>query len=347
MAGERQIWKRLRRLALALAFAWAAPAMAQIPGGGLPGLPGGLPGGFPGGLPGGLPGNLGDTPRRAIPDTGPPGVTRQIRQLAGAAGDLAGAPLTEIRRLTADRLLRDHPEVVEADDRGQPVVRGEVLALGLRPETLDRLRQAGFAVRSQSRLEGLPIEATILGLPRGQSAVAAIRRLRALDPTGQYDFNHIYLEAGAAGEAAPEAPRAGSAGDGRGLRIGLVDGSAAQSAPALTRTRLVQRAFAPGGARTSVHATAVASLIVGSAGPFRSPAPGATLYVADVYGPPPTGGSAEAVARALAWLAQSDPAVVNISLVGPPNLLLGAAVKALQARGSQVVAAVGNDGPAA
>jgi hypothetical protein len=340
MAGERQILKRLRRLALALALAWAAPAMAQI---GLPGLPGGLPGN----LPGGLPGNLGDVPRRGIPDTSLPSVTRPVRQLAGTAGDLAGAPLTEVRRLTAERLLRDHRDVVEADDRGQPVVRGEVLAVGLRRETLERLRQAGFTARSQSRLDGLPIEATVLSLPRGQSAVEAIRRLRALDPAGQYDFNHIYLEAGVAAEVAGEARRAGAAADGRGLRIGLVDGSVAQSAPALSRTRLVQRAFAPGGARTSVHATAVASLIAGSAGPFRSPASGATLYVADVYGPTPTGGSAEAVARALAWLAQSDTAVVNISLVGPPNLLLGAAVKALQARGSQVVAAVGNDGPAA
>jgi subtilisin family serine protease len=69
--------------------------------------------------------------------------------------------------------------------------------------------------------------------------------------------------------------------------------------------------------------------------------------VADVYGPTPTGGSAEAVARALAWLAQSNTPVVNVSLVGPPNLLLDAAVRALVARGVLVVAAVGNDGPAA
>jgi subtilisin family serine protease len=39
--------------------------------------------------------------------------------------------------------------------------------------------------------------------------------------------------------------------------------------------------------------------------------------------------------------------VINISLVGPPNLLVEAAVKALIARGHIVVAAVGNDGPAA
>jgi subtilisin family serine protease len=49
----------------------------------------------------------------------------------------------------------------------------------------------------------------------------------------------------------------------------------------------------------------------------------------------------------MGWLAERRARVVNISLVGPPNPLLAAAVKALQARGIILVAAVGNDGPAA
>jgi subtilisin family serine protease len=40
-------------------------------------------------------------------------------------------------------------------------------------------------------------------------------------------------------------------------------------------------------------------------------------------------------------------AVINISLVGPPNRLLERSVAAAHARGHLVVAAVGNDGPAA
>jgi subtilisin family serine protease len=69
--------------------------------------------------------------------------------------------------------------------------------------------------------------------------------------------------------------------------------------------------------------------------------------VADVYGSGPSGGSAESVVRGLAWLAGRKTPVINISLVGPPNSALEAAVKALQARGHVLVAAVGNDGPAA
>lgn len=313
------------RLAAAAAFAVAlvaSPAFAQLVGGGLPGLPGG-----------GLP---------ALPDV--PRVGRDLPGLANRALDpavqTATSTLTAVRRVAAQRLLRDHRDVVEPDDHGQPVVRGEVLAVGIEPAAADRLRQAGYSVRRTSDLADLGLSAVVLGIPAGKSAVAAVRELRALDPAGQFDFNHLYVESGAVGRAAISAA---VASDASGMRVGLVDGSVAASRPALADAHLTQRAFAPGGARATAHATAAASLIVGS----RGAAPGASLDVADVYGPTPTGGSAEAIARGLAWLAQEKVPVISISLVGPPNLLLGAAVQALIARGHLVVAAVGNDGPAA
>ncbi|HEY8003439.1 MAG TPA: S8 family serine peptidase [Phenylobacterium sp.] len=340
MADRRQTSKRAAALSVAFALACAAPAAAQIIGGGLPGLPGG-----------GLPGGLSDLPsRRGLPDVATPRLpqTPALPRLAEDVQGLADAPLSELRRLKAQRLLRDHADVVEPDDHGEPVVRGEVLAIGMSRAGMGRLREAGFSVRSQPSLAGLGVEAVVLGLPRGLSAVEAVRRLRALEPAAQFDFNHLYQLSGGVGVAAAAASAgSGSAADGRGLRIGLVDGSAAQSRPALARANLVQRAFGPRGGALSAHATAVASLIAGAAGGFHGAAPGATVYVADVYGPTPTGGSAEAVTRALAWLAQSNTPVINISLVGPPNLLLGAAVRALVGRGVLVVAAVGNDGPAA
>ena len=343
MPAVHRIRGPLRALALTAVLGFALPAAAQLVGGGLPGLPAG--GGITGGLPGGLPGRLS---RDDLPD--PAGALRRtnvIPQVEALAGELAQAPLDQVRRLTAEALLRRHGDLVEADDRGQPVVRGEVLALAPDPAVLARLRQAGFSVRSQEDFGALGLKAYVLGLPRGRSAVEAIRQLRALDPAGQYDFNHLYQEAG--GVAGPSTLAAASlaAPDARDVRIGLVDGTAAASRPALARAQIVQRAFAPGGAAPSAHATAVASLLVGGAGSFQGSARGASLYVADVYGPTPAGGSAQAVVRGLAWLAEQKTSVINISLVGPSNLLLGAAVQSLIARGRLVVAAVGNDGPAA
>jgi subtilisin family serine protease len=71
------------------------------------------------------------------------------------------------------------------------------------------------------------------------------------------------------------------------------------------------------------------------------------MYSADVYCGQPTGGAVDAIVAALGWLVGQNVAVINVSLVGPPNFLLEHAVAALIARGFVIVAAVGNDGPAA
>lgn len=321
---------RKRHLALGLAalLACAVPAAAQLPGGiSLPGVGGALPSALPTG-----PGAPIGEPLRARP------LTRRPLEVAGnAAGLLAGTYEAASRRL-----LAQNPDVIEPDDRGQPVVRGEILALGVDPQALRRLRQAGFGIRSRERLPGLDLEAVVLGAPRGLSTTEAIRRLHELDPDGQYDFNHLYLESGGVG-ASTRTLGVAAASAALPQRIGLVDGSVAAGRPALAGARLIQRAFASGGAVATAHATAVASLLAEAGGGAR----GATLYVADIYGPTPSGGSAVALSRGLAWLAEAQVPVINVSLVGPPNLLLAAAVKALVARGHLVVAPVGNDGPAA
>lgn len=280
--------------------------------------------------------------------SGANGTTEIVLKAARAPAALAGEALDRAMSYAerARDVLGRHGDVLEADDRGRPVVRGEVMGLGVTPQGLAAAKAAGFQVRSQERLEGLDIAAVVLVPPRGMPATEAVRRLRSLDPAGRYDFNHLYFESGAAAQPPASAHPAGPAA-GRGLRIGLVDGSASADQPALARTPMVQRAFAPGGARVTAHATAVASLLAGAGAGFRGAAPGATLYVADVYGPTPAGGSALSVARGLGWLAQARTPVINISLVGPPNALLGAAVAALAAKGHVVVAAVGNDGPGA
>ena len=46
-------------------------------------------------------------------------------------------------------------------------------------------------------------------------------------------------------------------------------------------------------------------------------------------------------------VAENDVPVVNVSLSGPPNAILTAAVNAFVKRGHALIAAVGNDGPAA
>lgn len=325
--------KRHLVLGLAALLACAVPATAQLPGGiGLPGVGGALPSG----LPTGLRAPIGE-PR--VEPLRPQPLTRRPLEITGEA---ATGLLVGTYEAASRRLLSQHPDVIEPDDQGRPVVRGEILGLGVDPQALRRLKQAGFGIRSREHLPGLGLETVVLGAPRGLSTAQAIRRLHELDPDGQYDFNHLYLESGGVG-ASTRAFGAATISAVLPQRIGLVDGSVATGRPALVGARLIQRPFAPGGVVATAHATAVASLIAQAGGGAR----GTTLYVADIYGSTPSGGSAVALSRGLAWLAEAKVPVINVSLVGPPNLLLAAAVKALVARGHLVVAPVGNDGPAA
>ncbi len=293
-------------------------------------------------LPGGLPlpplTATPPLPGRALPPVGLPDVPALAEGPLASPRLLAGEALTALRATTAQALIRRHPRVIDAAPSGDPVVRGEVLALEPAPAALAGARQAGFRMLRESRLEGLGLRAVVLTPPRGMTTAQAVMRLRALDPDGAYEFNHLFLAGGRVGPASSARPAPAPSPRRAALSLGLVDGSAAARSPAFRGVRLTQRAFGPGGARTTDHATAVASLMAG---------PGSQLFVADVYGPTPAGGSADAIARALDWLARNDVRVVNISLVGPPNGLLAAAVAASIRRGHAVVAAVGNDGPSA
>jgi subtilisin family serine protease len=125
----------------------------------------------------------------------------------------------------------------------------------------------------------------------------------------------------------------------------MIDGGVA-SHPSLAGASIEQNGFA-GRPQATGHGTAVASLLVGSQGPFRGAATGAQLYVADVYGGNRAAGSASTIVKSLGWLASKRPQVINISLVGPPNKLVQRAIQIVRSRGIQLVAAVGNDGPAA
>lgn len=279
---------------------------------------------------GGIVGQVGDVARP---------ITRDVADTVGRAGGM----VSEVRARTIARLLRQHRDVIEADPAGQPVVRGEILALGADNAALARAQAAGFQLKAGEEADELGLGVRTLIAPKGMAVSEAVQRLRALDPQAQYEFNHLYQQGGAIGAGAAGAASRGPPG--KGLRIGMVDGRAAQSRPALAGVRMVQKGFAPGAGQPSAHGTAVASLIAGAG--IRSSAPGATLYIADVYGTGPTGGSAQAVVQGLGWLAQEGLPVINISLVGPQNLLLQAAVERLSARGVLLVAAVGNDGPAA
>lgn len=238
-------------------------------------------------------------------------------------------------------LLRRHGDVVELDDRREPARRGVILLTGASAKSIDALRSAGYGADMQN-VEGLDLAITRLAIPRGQSLSRALRQVRRIAPEAEASADNLYFPSGAS--MAMVATALAEGGAVRGKAAGLIDGGVARH-PSLNGP-VEQQGFARGAPRASAHGTAVASLISGS-GLVRGAAPGAPLLVADVYGDDPAGGGAFAIARALGWMAARGASVVTVSLVGPDNPLLAGAIRLAQERGVTVVAAVGNDGPAA
>nr|WP_315215390.1 S8 family serine peptidase [uncultured Duganella sp.] len=266
---------------------------------------------------------------------------RRLLQRADAI-DLRALRLNQI-----GDLLQRHRDTLEADPRGEPVVRHELLAWSPSPAGIAAARSSGLVVVDDGGGDAV----TVLRVPDGAGTAAMLERLRAADPDGVYDFNHIYTGSAAAPEpqaqaASREERNAAPAGKPGAVRVGLVDGGVAREHEVFRDAAIVPWGC-DGASHPNPHGTAVAALMIGRSPRFKGVAPDATLYAADIYCASATGGSASRIAGALAWLAGEQIAVINISLVGPPNRILEQVVKRMVQRGHLLVAAVGNDGPAA
>ncbi|MFZ5544447.1 MAG: S8 family serine peptidase, partial [Pseudomonadota bacterium] len=274
----------------------------------------------------------------------PPGLARQPEALAARAGAAVSDLGHQQRRDRVQSLVMTHPERLSFDPQGEPVVRGEAVLYDPAPALLQAARDAGFTLARERRLPALGIRVVVLAAPQGLDSAAALTRLRQIDPAAVQGFNHLYLPSGrtGSGSASVTAPRRPAA---VADRIGLIDGGLDSDHPALRGLRL--RRHGCDEPVPSAHGTATASLLAGHAEGFSGAVRARQLFAADVYCGQPTGGALDAVLEALAWMAQEKVPVINISLVGPPNPLLERVVAQMNARGHLLVAAVGNDGPAA
>jgi hypothetical protein len=338
---------------LPLMLAQAAQAQVAVPSVRVPGLPGG-----------------------GLPSVGQPGSGLSVnadRALPALGGGLDPRRLQDLRQLRVLELIRSHAKIIEADPNGAPILRSEVLAFSPSDALLEKVRAAGFAVLRERALGGLDARIVVLKAPDGMSTRRALKQLKSLDPEGVYDFNNVYTDSGlisnstiadqtgggnagaaastGAGANAGAAVEVGvNASSGGGARatasVGLVDGGVDTMHPVF-RDIVIHQHGCGGSPTPAAHGTAVASLMIGRSPQFHGAAPGSELYAADVYCGLPTGGAVDAVADALAWLVREHVPVINVSLVGPPNVMLENVVRMVIARGHVIVAAVGNDGPAA
>ena len=213
----------------------------------------------------------------------------------------------------------------------------------------------GYSVKRRRVLKGLGLIVTVLRLPAGTPVAQARQNLRAAAPKVWIDANHRYRLQGA--DAAKVYGRAlvhggtPSASCGAGRRIGLVDTRVDLAQPALRGQAVTVHDVLPAGvARAAAdHGTAVAALLVGRPRPAATAGlvSGAHLYAAAVFRRrgERLDTTAEDVVAALDWLVRRHVQVINLSLGGPRNLILEAAVRRVEDLGIAVVAAAGNGGP--
>lgn len=297
---------------LALAAMLAMPVSAQLQ---LPRLP------DVGGVVGNVTGTLDDTL-----STVDRFATREARRLL------------RVREQTLARLLERNSDVIERDVRGDLARRGELLAIEASAAQIAQLEALGFRLLGSERIDGLDIAVVRLGVPTGLSLAKAQARAAQRVPELELSADNLHFPAGKSvtfpGSAAMALSLAALQGPPINTPVGIID-----SAPVKVLPVSATKGFAKGAPLASDHGSAVASLLRG-AGVQK-------LWVADVYGEDPAGGNALAISKAVGWLSASGCKVVTISLVGPRNVLVERAVKSARARGIVIVAAVGNDGPAA
>lgn len=266
-----------------------------------------------------------------------PGLPLDVPSLPGARGladDVLRAPsdaarmLDQARRAAIAQLVRDHPDRIALDPDGFPARAGEIVIDDPKDAVIAAAIARGYRVVERGDVLGVGF--VRLAVPGQRSLTSALREIRRLG--GEASADQLHVPSGTT-DGRP-APAAG----GDGTLIGVIDGGVAGAT--------LSTGFATGAPRDNDHATAVASLISGS-GSVRGGLPGARIASADVYGSDPAGGNATAIAKALGWMVQQRVPVVTVSLVGPANPLLAKVVAAAQARGLVIVAAVGNNGPAA
>lgn len=276
---------------------------------------------------------------QVVPDAIPPlprvPVNAPRDALNGTTVDLVGDALQTAHgyRAQAEALLRDaRGDVVRAP--GDALMRrAEYLAMDLDDTARAAARAAGFTVVRMDSDADLGLAITLLRDTRDRSPTSALRVLRRTLPGRIVEPHHLFLPAG--GQAGPgEAPAPTESP----LRVGLVDGGVDAASPALARARVVRHGC-DGRAVPQAHGTEVAARLVAGAP--------TTLFAADLWCGQRVGGDTLALVDALRWMARERVSVVNISLVGPDNVALRRTVEALLGRGHVVVAAAGNDGPAA
>ncbi len=312
----------------------------------------------------------GQAPQPSKPAVAPPATKPREGPVAGAGG-----------ANTAIRRLGGRPPMGELLPPIGSFRTNEVLAINLSAEELSRVTDGSYRVVERIELPDFGLTLTRLSSLESLNAINGRDRLHDLVPEAGFTLNRVYAHyrpgMGRPGMGSPGSATSATLQSGKGCptercfgsvlinwqprlaacardaKVGVVDTGFDRAHPAFAGVRYQYKEFLPeGSARASDrHGTGVLSLLAGNP---STGTPGlipdasyvfANAFFADAEGQPMS--DTAQMLQALHWLKRSGVAVVNLSFAGPDDELLHHAVRELTKAGVVVVAAAGNEGPAA
>lgn len=257
---------------------------------------------------------------------------------------------------TIDLILESVESEFEIDEDR---IRKDQWLVMAEPEVFEKLASEGYLFDKVTELPGIGMRLAEVAAPSSFD-ITEIRQ-GVMDVLGsdhaEVDLNHIYTAGAPLSTATADgvSPRKAISfptdTDDLALRIGMIDSQVDATHPSLANSRIKSRSFAPAGAvLPDFHGTAIASIIAGNSEEYRGLAPSAEVYSAAVFEKDKDRGeiaSTVSLVMALDWLISSGVDVINISLAGPSNRLLQAALSRASEKDVMILAAAGNGGPAA
>lgn len=266
----------------------------------------------------------------------------------------------------------------------------DILVRNLSPATLSRALASGMKVESRRDLGVLGYSLTRLIIPHDMKAEQAKALLQEVNPTAAVDLNQRYRLYPSAREGDGSKPSTtteparttGGCGSDRcygaatigwqeqlaacakGLSVGVIDTGIDSTHPSLAHQpeRFKFGQFGPGfrGAGSDLHGTGVLALLAGNS---RSSTPGlipgAKFFVADIFFADENGlpvSTTLHLLEALEWMDRLRVQIINLSLSGPRDDLVQAAITRMSKLRTMdgvtkpaviFVAAAGNGGPGA
>lgn len=269
-------------------------------------------------------------------------VTTVARYLLGA-----GLLVAVLSGCVANENVRD-----TASPGGDVLDPRKVIALVSGTKSKTEMRSAGSAAGynelDMANLSALGLTMLTFEMPLGVTGAEAIEFLEEAVPGSVVGINHAYrLQQEQSGSNTLEYASAMMRWPAEGCRaqspIGLIDTGLNASSLSLASARVVTGRFFDGAPARTTHGTDIATVLT-DATRLRD----VTVYAANVFGQDdilgPAAG-ADALVKALDWMAKNDVQFVNLALAGPYNKLLDLAVERAVAGGMILVAAAGNNGP--